>query len=167
VFQNNILVLYIDRYRRNIHNICVAAMLAERGHTMNIRIRELRVITAAFSLLIFSFTGYGCSNGDVLSLEDIPPYPGATRVESMDHSGLGGIMGGVLVQFITTDPYDEVVSFYTDELTKYDPESVSHESVLGRQTALVITKKNGGVSVAIQEFTKEGQVSITFMQVKG
>jgi hypothetical protein len=134
---------------------------------MNIRIRELLVITAAFSLLMFSFAGHGCSQGEVLSLEDIPKYPGATEVESMDHSGLGDIIGGALVQFTTADPYDEVVSFYTEALKTYDPESLSHESMIGRQTALAITQKNGGVSVAIQEFAREGQVSITFMQVKG
>ncbi len=73
----------------------------------------------------------------------------------------------VLVQFATADTYDEVVAFYTDALTKDDPKSLSHESMLGRQTAFAITQENGGISVTIQEFTKEGQVSITFMQVKG
>ena len=69
------------------------------------------------------------------------------------------------VQFTTTDPFDEVVDFYSDALNTYDPEFLSHTTDLGRQTAISIPQKNGMISVAIQEFTAEGTVNITFMAV--
>ena len=83
----------------------------------------------------------------------------------MKQSSPGGIVGGSLAQFTTTDPFDEVVEFYSDALNKYDPQVLSHTSDLGRQTAISIPQKKGMISVAIQEFTAEGKVNITFMEV--
>ena len=118
-----------------------------------------------FSLLLSFVIGFGCSRGNELPIEDIPHYPEATKVESMEHSSFGGIAGGSLVQFTTTDKYDAVVDFYTDALKTHNPEILSHESELGRQTAITIPQKDGGLAIAIQEFTKEGKVNITLMQV--
>ena len=122
-------------------------------------------MVVVFALLINIPTGCRNSSSDGPSLQDIPRYPNATEVESMQQSSPGGMVGGELVQFTTTDSFDEVVDFYTDALNKYDPESKSHTSDLGRQTAISIPQKNGMISVAIQEFTGEGKVNITFMAV--
>ena len=83
----------------------------------------------------------------------------------MEQSSPLGIVSGKLEQFTTSDQFDEVVDFYTDSLNKYDPEFLSHTSDLGRQTSISIPQKNGMISVAIQEFTAEGKVNITFMAV--
>ena len=109
--------------------------------------------------------GWGCSGSGGPSLEDIPQYPNATEGESMEQSSPFGIVSGKLVQFTTTDPFDEVVDFYADALNSYDPDVMSHTSDLGRQTAISIKKKKGMISVAIQEFTADGTVNITFMAV--
>ena len=122
--------------------------------------------TFVYTLIVFFVAVYGCSKEKVLSLEEIPRYPGATEVDSMEHSGMGGIMSGTLLQLATHDPYDEVVVFYHDALKGYNKEVVSHESILGRQTAIALPQENGGISVAIQEFSSEGKVHITLMQVK-
>ena len=132
---------------------------------MYIRIHRTFAIAASFFLLICFVSGYGCSSSDVPSLENLPRYPGATEVESMEHSSCGGFVSGSLVQFTTTDEYGGVVDFYMDALKTYNPEVLSHESELGRQTAITISQKDGGLSIAIQEFTKEGKVNITLMQV--
>ena len=42
---------------------------------------------------------------------------------------------------------------------------MEHESELGRQTAISIPQKKGIITVAIQEFTEEGTVNISFMAV--
>jgi hypothetical protein len=131
---------------------------------MNIKIHAKLAIVIAFAMLISIPTGCGSSGGG-LSLEDLPLYPYATEGESMEQSGPGGFMGGQLAQFTTTDPFDEVLDFYTDALNMYDPQLISHTSDLGRQTAISIPKKNGMISVSIQEFTEEEKVNITFMVV--
>ena len=83
----------------------------------------------------------------------------------MELTSPGGIMGGKLTRFTTPDLFEEVVDFYTDALSKYDPEFISHTSYLGRQTAISIPQKNKMISLTIQEFTAEGKVNITFMAV--
>lgn len=122
-------------------------------------------MAVAFTLLICILPGCGSSDGDGPSLQDIPLYPNAMEGESMQQSSYGGIVGGKLAQFSTTDSYDKVVDFYTDALNKYNTEVLSHTSQLGRQTAISIPQKNGVISVAIQEFTEEGKVNITLMKV--
>ena len=74
-------------------------------------------------------------------------------------------MGGSVTQFTTTDPYDEVLVFYTDALYQYDTEVMENESELGRQTAISIPRKRGMITVAIQEFVEEETVNITLMAV--
>jgi hypothetical protein len=122
-------------------------------------------MVVVFALLISIPTGCGNSSSDGPSLRDIPRYPNATEGESMQQSSPGGIVSGEIVQFTTTDSFDEVVDFFTDALNEYHPESLSHTSELGRQIAFSIPQKNGMISVAIQEFTEEGKVNITLMAV--
>ena len=131
---------------------------------MNKNINTTLAIVFAFTLLINITTGCGSSGGGP-SLEDIPLYPYASEGESMAQSGPGGFMGGKIAQFTTSDPFDEVMDFYTDALNKYNPQFMSHTSELGRQTAISIPKKNGMISVAIQELAEEEIVNITFMAV--
>jgi len=132
---------------------------------MNIRICRTLAMVIAFALLISIATSCGRSSGDGPSLQDIPRYPNAIEGDSMEQSSPGGIVGGKLAQFTTTDSFDEVVDFYKDALNRYNSEFTSHTSDLGRQTAFSIPKKNGLISIAIQEFTAEGKVNITFMAV--
>ena len=132
---------------------------------MNIRIPGMLAFVVAFALLIYIPAGCENSNGKGLLLQDIPRYPDATEGESMEQSIPGGLVGGKLAQFTTTDSFDEVVDFYTDALNKYDPQFISHTSELGRQTAISIPQKAGMISVAIQEFTEEEKVNITLMSV--
>lgn len=139
--------------------------LAERRQTMEIRIHVMFAMAVAFALLICFLPGCGSSGDDGPFLQDIPLYPNAMEGESMQQSSYGGIVGGNLSQFSTTDSYDKVVDFYTDALNKYNTEVLSHTSELGRQTAISIQQKNGVISVAIQEFTEEGKVNITLMRV--
>jgi hypothetical protein len=128
--------------------------------------RRFGIITLmiAFALLIILPTGCGRS-ANVPSLEDIPLYPNATEGESMEQSSPGGLSGGKMQQYTTTDSFDDVVAFYTDALSAQNPEVMSHTSELGRQTAMSIKQDNGMITVAIQEFTEEGTVNITFMTV--
>jgi len=131
---------------------------------------ETRVpITLSFmvliALLIGFATGCGSSSDTQSALQEIPHYPNAIEGESMEQSLPGGFLGGSVTQFTTTDPFDEVLEFYTDALFQYDTEFMEHESELGRQTAISIPQKKGMITVAIQEFTEEGTVNITFMAV--
>ena len=134
---------------------------------MNTRIHATLAKVVVFALLVVIATGGGCSSGIESALQDIPRYPGATAGESMEHSLPGGFLGGALEQFTTTDPFEEVLDFYTDALYQYDTEFMNHESELGRQTAISIPQKKGMITVAIQEFTEEGKVNITLMAVGG
>ena len=117
----------------------------------------------SFALLTSIPMGCGSSAEDGPSMQDIPLYPNAHEGESMEGSSPGGFVGGKLEQFTTTDPFEDVVDFYTDALNQYSPEFVSHASDLGRQTAISIPQKHGMISIAIQEFIEEGKVNITFM----
>jgi hypothetical protein len=124
-------------------------------------------MAVAFALLVNISAGCGSSGGDAPSLQDIPRYPNATEGESMGQSSPGGILSGSLLQFTTTDSFDQVVGFYTDALSQYDPELMSHTSDLGRQNAISMPQTSGLISVVVQEFTEEGTVNITFMSVGG
>jgi len=132
---------------------------------MKKRIRGALAMAVASALLIHAATGCGSSGGEGLTLQDIPRYPNATAGESMAHSSPGGFLSGSLAQFTTTDSFDEVLAFYEEALGKYDPQYMSHTSELGRQTAISIPREGGTTTVAIQEFTAEGTVNITFMAV--
>jgi len=121
----------------------------------------------ALALQVGISVGCGGPGGDAPSLQDIPRYPNAVEGESMGQSSPGGLLSGSLLQFTTTDSFDQVMGFYTDALSQYDPELMSHTSELGRQTAISMPQKSGLISVVVQEFTEEGSVNITFMSVGG
>lgn len=109
-------------------------------------------------------TGCGSEQQEGITLQDLPIYPDATEGESMQ-ANMFGTVGGGLTQYSTSDDYDEVLAFYKESLSTHSPELMNHSSELGRQAVLSIAKNNGMVSVAIQEFTEENQVAITFMEV--
>ncbi len=132
---------------------------------MGIRTYGKLSTVVAFALLLSILIGCGSASNAGPSLQNIPRYPNATQGESMQQSSLGGIVGGKLEQFTTTDSFDEVVDFYTEALHEHNPELLSHKSALGRQTAISVPQEKGIISVAIQEFTAEGTVNITFMAV--
>ena len=131
---------------------------------MNTRTGESLARLLMIVLLVAIATGCANEDGGV-SLQDIPRYPDATEGESMAQTSPGGILGGKLEQFTTTDSFDEVVEFYTYALTQYEPKYLSHTSELGRQTAMSIRKKDGVITVAIQAFPQEGIVNITLMSI--
>jgi len=95
-----------------------------------------------------------------ISKYGIPEYPNATPDETVT----AGMMGGVKRVF-TTDSYDKALNYYTDKLSQYKPKKLSHKSELGRQTALSFEQNKKMVTVAIQEFTKDKNVSISYMIV--
>lgn len=132
---------------------------------MTNRIHGTLAMVIAFGFLISIFAGCGSSGDEGLSLHDIPLYPNSTDGATMEQSSPGGFVGGKLAQYTTFDTFDEVVDFYTGALNGYDLKSISHTSELGRQTAISIPKKKGMITVAIQEFTEEEKVNITFMEV--
>lgn len=116
-------------------------------------------------LLVFVLTACGGAPDSIeIELADLPVYPNATLGEGMAQFSAGP-MGGSMQQYMTMDAYDEVVEFYTDALSTYPTETISQPSQLGRQTAISVLKEQGVVSVAIQEFSAEQAVHITFMQV--
>lgn len=111
----------------------------------------------------------GCSNDNTptaLGLQEIPVYPGAREGESMSGSSMGGIARGGLRQYTTHDAYDEVLHYYQEALEAYQPQTLSHTSELGRQAAISVQQDGGMTSVTVQEFTAEGIVNITIMQVQ-
>jgi hypothetical protein len=55
-----------------------------RRYVVLVRIRETHVKMAAFFVLIYIVVGYGCSKDEGLTLENIPRYPHATEVESIN-----------------------------------------------------------------------------------
>lgn len=128
---------------------------------MKIRILGKLAIVIALAMLVGISTGCGSSTGP--SLENIPHYPNATKGEAMEMSGPGGFMGANLVQMTTTDSFDKVVDFYTDALSENDTGLVSNTTEQGRVAAFSIEQKKGVITVAVQEFTKEGKVNITLM----
>ena len=130
---------------------------------MNVRI--FGTLAAAIALALMVTIPAGCGSDSGPRMEDLPLYPDATEGESMQ--GSAGFVGGSLLQYTTSDTFDEVVDFYSDELAQYNPKSMSQESELGRQTALTIPKKKGMITIVIQEFTAEGTVNITYMAVGG
>ncbi len=129
---------------------------------MDLRTHQGLAMVIACALLLSISTGCGISGGGP-SLEDMPLYPNATESEYMEQSSPGGFMSGKLAQYTTSDPYDEVLDFYTAALNRYHPEFMNHTTDLGRVTAISIPQKKGMITVAIQEFAEDGMVNITFM----
>jgi len=134
---------------------------------MKTRVQPSFALVVAFALLTASLTGCGGYSDIQSALQEIPLYPNAIEGESMEQSMPGGFLGGSVAQFTTADPYEEVLEFYTDALYQHETQVMEHESELGRQTAISIPQKKGMITAAIQEFSEEQTVSITFMAVGG
>jgi hypothetical protein len=132
---------------------------------MEFNFRFLTLLVLLSGALMLTACGNSASDGPAMS--DIPTYPNAEIGETMEQHFPGGMMGGSLQQYSTTDSYEDVLDFYTDALIEYETELMEHPSELGRQAAISILKENGVITVAIQEFTAEGSVNITFMEVGG
>ena len=99
------------------------------------------------------------------SMTQIPRYPGASAGESMQASAPLGLMGGSIEQYTTHDSYEDVMAFYREALADTPNQVTTHETPLGRQTAIAIELEDGGITVAIQEFREEAAVNITLMAV--
>jgi hypothetical protein len=140
-------------------------IIKKRKFIMNTLAHAMFATAIVMALLIGAVSGCGSSADDGSVLQNIPQYPNATEGESMEQSIGGGFIGGSMQQYTTTDPFDEVVNFYAEALIGYDTEILTNESQLGRQTAISIPQKRGMVSIAIQEFTEDETVNITFMAV--
>ena len=132
---------------------------------MTPKVKPASAMAAALILLVCLFTGCGGYSDIKAALQEIPHYPNAVEGETMEQSLPGGVMGGSVTRFPPTDPYDQVLEFYTEALYQYETEVMDHESELGRQTAISIPQKRGVITVAIQEFVEEETVNITFMAV--
>lgn len=128
--------------------------------------RKSSITSRFISLLLLLFL-VACSQSkeDALTLQDLPVYNNATESQTLKQSSPLGIVGGELIQYKTDDTFDEVVDYYSNALSHYKTDLLSHTSELGRQTAISIPQSSGMISIAIQEFTDEGSVSITFMGV--
>ncbi len=123
-----------------------------------------KLVTTTILILLCLILSCGGSKKK-LSFGDIPHYPASAPGQSMDGSSFGGMVGGELTQLFTSDPFDAVVEFYSDELDKYNPEIISHATELGRQTAITIKQEKKVITVAIQEHSEEKKVVITHMIV--
>jgi len=143
----------------------MTSILIERRYAMKTKLLGTFAMMGVFIMLIGISTGCGGSSEEALTLEDIPIYPGAVEGESMEHSSPGGIVGANMIQYSSSDSFDDIEEFYSDALDIYDPDMMSHTSELGRQTAFSIPQDKGMISVSIQEFTEEETVNITFMKV--
>ena len=131
--------------------------------TAKIQALSAIIITTIFSLVLL--TGCGNSGKKGPSFHDIPQYPHSIKKESMKQSSLMNIVKGRLEQFTTEDSFDDVSSFYTNALQKFNPKTQNHTIEVGRSTAMTIKQKNGVITIAIQEFKSEGKVLITVMRL--
>ncbi len=129
---------------------------------MDALLRSSFLMKATLILIVVFMMGCGGSDSKGPSLQEIPRYPNAIESESIDQSGFAGL-GGSLVQYTTTDSYNDVKAFYIDALSDEETDVLSYKSDLGRQVIISTRQDNGVISIAIQEFTRERRVSITLM----
>lgn len=121
-------------------------------------------VSVGILIFILLCCAVGCNNQEAaLSFQSIPHYPASVPEHSMDGAAPAGVIQGELIQLSTTDPFDTVVEFYTGELSRYNPEVLSHSSGLGRQTAITIQRDNKVFAITIQEFGQGERVAITHM----
>ena len=123
------------------------------------------IVAVMIMCFLACFLGSCGNTKKELSFQDIPNYPASTPEQHMEGPGIAGMPGGELIQLSTTDPFDTVVEFYSDELRRYQPEILSHTSGLGRQTAMTIQQAHKVLTVTIQEYGDEDRVVITHMGV--
>jgi hypothetical protein len=96
---------------------------------------------------------------------NIPEYPNAVEDQEVKAEFLGMDLGGVR-RVITSDSFDIVFAYYKAQLRDYNPEIISHTLEDGRQAAFtVIDNDESNLTVAVQEFKKEGVVAISYMHM--
>ena len=117
-----------------------------------------------YLLLMIAFIS-SCSDSNTPAIKDIAIYPGAIEMESMQQHLPGGLMGGQIIQYTSDDSFEEILDFYQQGLEKHQPESIEQNSESGHQVALSIQRNQSILTVVIQEFQSEQQVTITFMEV--
>ena len=132
---------------------------------MNCKKTTIYKLIAVLIFQLFIMTGCGESENSGPTMADIPIYPDVETGQSMEQQIPGGFMGGAIKQYKSSDPFDAVVSFYTNALEQYETQVMSHTSELGQQTVFSISRSNGVITIAIQEFVEEDIVNITFMEV--
>ena len=119
--------------------------------------KSIAIVAAVFvAVLILA----GCGKGKSDEVR-IPEYPGAQRDQSYN-------MGDVakVERFFTDDSYEDVVEFYKDKLSEYEPDIQEFEAKGSRQTKMDIVKEEKrAVTVVIQQFDGEDKVAIVFMGV--
>ncbi len=126
----------------------------------------MRAVQAFFILVLFlSFMSAGCTSSDGPEQIIVPQYPGAVEDQEHNMKTLG--MSLVKVKrLITSDSYDKVLAFYREQLKDNNPEVATYTLEDGRQTAMTIKgNRDRSITIAIQEFKKEGKVAITYMRV--
>jgi hypothetical protein len=117
-----------------------------------------RIIVAVILIILFMLAG--CNKG---GLEDVrlPHYPGAVEDQSYNMGGMAQVK-----RLLTSDSYEEVLSFYKEELKQYDPEIQSYVLEDSRQTRIdVVNEEKRVISVVVQEFEGEDKVAIVFMGI--
>jgi hypothetical protein len=120
----------------------------------------MKIFVSVFILgLLFPFTLGGCSQSS--TFDKIIEYPGAIADQEHEVKMLG-MSFATVKRVITDDSFDEVLAYYKNVLESYNPEVASHALEDGRQTAITISGHNS-ITIAIQEFLKEGKTAITYM----
>ncbi len=128
---------------------------------MSPTVRRALFLSSALIFFLLPLAGCGPNHGP--SLAELPRFPGAVPGEAMAQSGFGGIMGGTIEQFTTTESFDDVVSYYDGQLRSKEPEIEEYTSELGRQKVYSMQRGQGMIAVTIQEFEDEDEVYITLM----
>lgn len=112
-------------------------------------------------ILLLSFVVAGCSKADESEQLRIPGYPNAVHDQTHGMEGVAKV-----TRLITSDSFDEVLAFYTEQLKEYNPEITPYELEGGRQTAIKVSdRKKREITVVVQEFIKEEKVAIVYMGI--
>jgi len=119
--------------------------------------KSTAIIAAVFvAMLILA----GCGKGKSDEVQ-IPEYPGAQRDQSYNMGDMAKVQ-----RFFTDDSYEDVVEFYRDKLSAYEPDIQQFEAKGSRQTKIdVVNEQRRVQTVVVQEFEGEDRVAIVFMGV--
>jgi hypothetical protein len=125
---------------------------------MEERMKPYRIIVAV--ILVISFMIAGCGKGKSKEVH-IPQYPGAVADQSYNMGGMAKVE-----RFLTSDSYEDVLSFYEEELSQYEPDIQSYVLEDSRQTKIdIVNEKKRAITVVVQEFEGEDKVAIVFMGI--
>jgi hypothetical protein len=120
--------------------------------------KQSRIIVAVILITLFMIVS--CNKGGLEEVQ-IPDYPGAVEDESYNMGGMAKVK-----RVFTSDSYEEVLSFYKEQLVQYDPEVESYVLEDSRQTKInVVSEKKRVISVVVQEFKGEDKVAIVYMGI--